>query len=126
MIRRNQEFLNRVNVLLDFLVIITAYVLATWFWLDVMGGHDDNMAALSGRTLGISCIYALVLIFLLSLFGFYGTTRTKRLGWKLQIIFITTSVTVLMASTLLFIFRLADFSRGVLFSFSTNAFILYT
>ena len=114
MIRRNQEFLNRINVILDSLVIVLSYILATWFWLDVMGGQSDNMAALSGKTVVLSCLYAFVLLFFLTLLGFYGTTRTRRLIWKIRTIFITTSVTVLLTSTLLYIFRLTDFSRGVL------------
>ena len=117
LIRRNQLFLNRINVLLDFLVVVASYVLATWFWLDVMGGRSDNMAALSGRTLLLSCLYAIALLLTLAASGLYTTTRTKKLSWKLERIFLSTSVAILVASTLLFIFRLVEFSRGVLFSF---------
>ena len=75
------------------------------------------MAALSGKTLLLSCVYAFALFFFLSMLGFYATTRTRRLTWKLRTIFIAVTVTVLLASTLLFIFRLVDFSRGVLLLF---------
>ena len=117
MIRRNQTFLNHLNVLLDMLLVIGAFMLASWFWIDVMGGSDANMAALSLRTLALSCIYALGLLFLLSLMGFYSTTRTRRLTWKVRALFIATTLGVLLASTLLFLFRLIDFSRGVLLLF---------
>ena len=36
MIRRNQAFLNRLNVLLDLLLVIAAYMLASWFWLGLL------------------------------------------------------------------------------------------
>ena len=117
MIRKNQTFLNRINVMLDFLVIISAYILATWFWLDIMGGKNDNIAALSERTVALSCVYAFILLLTLTLSGFYSTTRTRRLSWKAKTIFIATSITVLLTSTLLYIFRLTEFSRGVLGSF---------
>ena len=125
LIRRNQAFLNRINVLLDFLVIISAYYLASWFWLDVMDGRSDNMAAISGKTIALSCLYALLLLFTLSLFDFYGTTRTRRLTWKIRTIFIATSVTVLLTSTLFYVFRLTEFSRGVLSSFYLFLLVLF-
>ncbi len=114
LIRRNQAFLNRINVLLDFLLIVCAYILATWFWLDIMGGRNDNMAALNGKTIFLTSVYAFILVFSLTLLGFYSTTRTRRLVWKIQIIFILTSVTLLFTSTLFYLFRLTEFSRGVL------------
>ena len=117
MIRRNQAFLNKINILLDMLIVIFSYVVSSWFWLDVLDGYSRNMAAVSGRTVLLSCVYALVLFFVLSLFGFYSTTRTRRITWKLRTILFATTLTILAASALLFVFRLVDFSRGVLLVF---------
>ena len=116
MIRRNQEWLNRLNQLLDFLLVVFAYVFASWFRLVVLRGDRSNMA-ISGRMLLISALFAFALIFILTLTGFYGTTRTRRLGWKLQAIFLSCTAIVLVGFALLFLYRLVDFSRGVLFLF---------
>ena len=124
MIRRNQEFLNRVNMLLDMLLVIAAYILASWFRLSVLDGRGDNMAALSGRTLLLAVGFAVVVFFLLSIFGFYNTTRTRRLVWKTGVIFAAVSITALMAAALLFVFRWVEFSRGVLLVFYAFTLVL--
>lgn len=117
MIRKNQAFLNRVNILLDMLLVVFAYILASWIRFDFLDGRRNNMATISGRTILLAFAYSLVLFFLLSVLGFYNTTRTRRLVWKARTIFISVTLAILIASTLLFIFRLVDFSRGVLLVF---------
>ena len=117
MIRRNQEFLNLVNILLDMLLVTLIYVAASWIRLDFLGGSPDNPASVSGHTVLLALIYSFVLFFLLSLLGFYNTTRTRKLSWKIRTIFIAVTLTILLAGTLLFVFRLEDFSRGVLLVF---------
>ena len=82
MIRKNQEFLNRVNIILDMLLVIISYLFASWLRLDFFDGMGDNMAAVSGKTVLLAIAYSLVLFFLLSLMGFYNTTRTRRLTWR--------------------------------------------
>ena len=117
MIRKNQEFLNRLNQLGDILLVIGCYAFASWFWLVVKEGDANNMAMISGKTLLIALVYAFALSVLFMILGFYSTTRTRRLSWKLGIIFLGTTATVLSATFLLYLFRLQEFSRGVLFLF---------
>ena len=117
MIRRNQAFLNHLNVLIDWMIVIAAYVLSSWIWINLLEGDSRNLAALSGHTLLLSALYALVVFILLSMMDFYSTTRTRRLSWKLRTIFLAVTVAVLLASTVLFFLRMVDFSRGVLYMF---------
>ena len=117
MIRKNQEFLNRLNQLGDILLVIGCYAFASWFWLVAKRGDANNMAMISGKTLLISLVYASALSVLFMSLGFYSTSRTKRLSWRLGIISFGTTVTVLSSTFLLYLFRLHDFSRGVLFIF---------
>ena len=117
MIRKNQVFLNRVNILLDMLLVIVSYVFASWLRLDFFDGHSGNMAAVSGKTVLLAAAYSLVLFILLSFSGFYNTSRTRMLSWKIRTILLSVTLTTLIASTLLFLFRLVDFSRGVLLVF---------
>lgn len=126
MIRKNQEFLNKVNILLDMLLVILAYTLASWLRLDFFDGESSNMAAVSYRTVLLALAYSLMLFFLLSLIGFYNTTRTRKLSWKIKTIILSVTLSTLIASTFLFVFRLVDFSRGVLLVFylTTNAFLI--
>ena len=117
MIHRNQAFLNKVNIVLDMLLVVGVYMLASWLRLNIFDGEEGNMAAVSGRTVILASAYSLVLFLILSLFGFYNTTRTRRLAWKIRTIFLGVTLAIVIASALLFVFRLEDFSRGVLLVF---------
>ena len=116
MIKRNQAALNRLNAFLDFALVILSYLVSSWFRLYVLDGNRGNMALTKGMIVA-SMAYAVGLMIVLAMMGFYSTTRMRRLSWRLETIFIAVSVTVLIASTLLFVFRLEDFSRGVLLIF---------
>jgi len=124
LIRKNQEFLNKVNILLDMVLVVISYILASWIRLDFLDGESGNMAAISGKTVFLALAYSFVLFFLLSLMGFYNTTRTRRLVWKIKTIFLSVTLSTLIASTLLFLFRLVDFSRGVLLVFYLATIVL--
>ena len=117
MIRKNQAFLNRVNIILDMILVILSYMLATWLRLDIFDGDSGNMAGISTKTLLLAVVYSVMLFFILSMFGFYNTTRTRRLIWKVKTIFISVTISTLIATTLFFVFRLIDFSRGVILVF---------
>ena len=117
MIKKNQAFLNRVNIMIDILLVMVCYALSSWFWLVVKERDANNMAMINGNTLLIAFLYAAVLSFFFMTLGFYRTTRTRKLLWKLWIIFLGTTVTILVATFLLYLFRLQEFSRGVLFLF---------
>ena len=113
MIKRNQALLNRLNAIADFLLVILSYILSSWLRLFVFNGQRDNMALTRGMLVA-AVFYAAGLMIVLALPGFYSTTRTRRLSWKLGVLFVGITVALLVASTLLFIFRLEDFSRGIL------------
>lgn len=124
MIRKNQAFLNKVNIFADMLLVVLSYVLASWVRFDFLNGKEDNIGVLSEKTVLLALAYAVVLFFLLSIFGFYNTTRTRRLVWKIRTLFLCITLSTLMASSLLFVFRLVDFSRGVLLVFYLITLIL--
>lgn len=117
MIQKNQAFRMLISILLDLLLVFAAYAAASWLWLVVRNGDTSNMAMLSGRMALLALIYALAQVFVLSLFGFYIPARRRKLSWKLGMILAGTTLTVLAASFLLYLFRLVDFSRGVLLLF---------
>lgn len=117
MIRKNQAFLNRVNILLDMMLVVLSYILASLIRFNFLDGNRNNMAVLSEKTILLSLAYAVGLFFLLSACGFYNTTRTRRLVWKIWTLFLCVTLSTLFATTLLFFFKLVDFSRGALIVF---------
>ena len=117
MIRKNQAFLNRVNQFLDIALVVLCYAAASWFWLVLKEGDPGNMAMLNGKTMLVTVIHAVALSLFLMFFGFYGATRTRRLTWRLSVIFVCTTISLLAYSFLLYLFRKQEFSRGVLLLF---------
>lgn len=116
MIKRNQAWLNRLNAFIDFLLIIVSYVFSTWFRLLVLTNDTYNVA-LTRQMMLAAAVYALGLLLVLAMMGFYSTTRMRNIGRKLGVLLVGTSVTVLIASALLYVFRLEEFSRGTLLIF---------
>ena len=117
MIRRNQKMLNRINMLSDGVLIFASYVLASWLWLDVVRGGSRNMAALnelnqSGWTMAV--LYAAWTVFVLLCMSVYRRTRVQNGRRELMGIVLGNAVSILLAASALFVFRLEDFSRGVL------------
>ena len=116
MIKRNQTNFIRLSLLIDFILVIVSYLFSSWFRLRVLTMDIINIA-LTGRMVFAAVLYAAGLIVVLALMGYYTTSRTRDLAWQLSILIIGTTISVLIASTLFFIFRLQDFSRGVIIIF---------
>lgn len=117
MIQRNQKKLNRLNVLSDGVLIVLCYLFASWLWLDVIKNKAGNMAALSSlnaRGVLAAVIYAVWTVFLLSLLRVYHTSRVHRAGRESARILAGNAIALATAASVLFLFRLQDFSRGVL------------
>ena len=116
MIKRNQTVLNRINALIDLLLVVLSYLFSTWIRFYLMSGLRDNMA-LSRRMIFASALYAVGLVAVLALMGFYSSTRRRKLSWQLGRIVLATTVSVLVATALLYVYRLEDFSRVMLLIF---------
>lgn len=126
MIRKNQAFLNRVNILIDMLLVVLSYILASWIRLDFLDGYSGNMAAVSGKTVLLASAYAVLLFFLLSMLGFYNVTRVKKMSWIFRTLFLGITLATLIGTTVLFVFKLVDFSRGVILAFYVITLVLLT
>ena len=117
MIQRNQKKLNRLNVVSDGVMIVLSYLFAPWLWLDVIKNKAGNMAALSSlnaKGMLVAVVYAVWTVFLLSLFRVYHTSRVHRSLRESARILAGNAIALATAASALFLFRLQDFSRGVL------------
>ena len=113
MIKRNQEYLNRLNAFIDFLLVFFSYLFSAWFRLKVLHGWWENQG-LSRPMIIASAFYAAGLLLMLSALGFYGTTRVKKLSWKLSTLFIATTLSIFIVTALIFVFKIEDVSRGII------------
>lgn len=117
MIRKNQKILNRLNILSDGILILGSYLFAAWMWLDVIKDTEGNMAAVSnlnGRSLLVAIIYAAWTTLVLGCFKVYRTTRIHHSRREGGYILLGNALALATAGAALFLFRLQDFSRGVL------------
>ena len=62
----------------------------------------------------VALVYALGLWLFLALLGFYNSTRLKRLREKVRLIVTSNTGAIVIATGVLYLLRLQDFSRGVL------------
>jgi len=116
MIRRNQRQLNLLNILTDALLVFLSYVFASWLWLGVVT-KNPNMASLANLGNGsamAAVVYALWTVAVLGMLRVYRVTRVRKLGVQFRNIALGNLIALVTAAALLYLFRLQEFSRGVL------------
>ena len=123
MIKKNQTYLNRINAMLDFLLVFLSYLFSAWFRLRVLNGSWENKG-LSRPMIIASLFYAAGLIIMLGFFGFYRTARVKKLSWKLRTIFVATTMSIFVVTAFIFVFKVEDVSRGIIAIFYALTIVL--
>ena len=123
MIKRNQAYLNRINAFIDFILVFLAYLFSAWFRLHVLDGWWENQGLSTPMILASIC-YAAGLILMLSLLGFYSSTRVKKLFWKLETLFIATTFSIFIVTAVIFAFKIEDISRGIIVIFYVITLVL--
>ena len=113
MIQRNQSVINFLSALADFLLVFFSYLFSAWFRLKVLNGWWENKG-LSSPMILASLFYAAGLLFMLSLLGFYNSTRVKKLSWKLSTLYISATLSIFIVTALIFVFKIEDVSRGII------------
>ena len=116
MIKRNQDYINRMNAIIDFILVFAAYLFSAWFRLYVLHGSLRNLG-LSSPMILASLFYAAGLLLVLSIFGFYNSTRIRKLPWKLSVLFISVTLSIFAVTAIIFIFKIEDVSRGIIVIF---------
>lgn len=117
MIKENQRFLNFINATSDGLIVVASYLFSVWFWLDVLMKQKQNIALIHSFRQGVglaASLYAVAMVLLLAIFRLYDASRIRRVKKEIFIILEANAIGVLAIGTVLFAFRLQDFSRGVL------------
>ncbi|NLI55337.1 MAG: undecaprenyl-phosphate glucose phosphotransferase [Clostridiales bacterium] len=114
MIKRWQKVLNQINRLLDLLIIVASYYGSTYLWLVVIRNDRQNIALTQGNTFWLALAFALLLMFCYQVAGLYDSLRAKPIRYDVKWVLILNAIAVLGVAALLFLFRLVEFSRGVL------------
>lgn len=119
MIRDNQKIFNRLLVLLDAIVVAVSYFLA---WFIYLGGSVVEMAPGTGKLadeIYFSALFAIVPGFLLlyNFFDLYTPKRTARQKYEVFNIMRADTVGLIAIMVVLYVIKLQDFSRGMMFLF---------
>ncbi|HWQ06730.1 MAG TPA: undecaprenyl-phosphate glucose phosphotransferase [Feifaniaceae bacterium] len=116
MIKRWQKMLNTINRLIELVLIFASYFGSVAFWL-LLVRHDTQNIALQLSSAGwYALAYAILIVLLYQLVGLYDSVRAKPIGNEVKWVLGVNAVVTLFGAALLFVFRLSDFSRGVLLS----------
>lgn len=116
MIRRYQKELNRINILSDALLVFFSYIFASWIWLGIIK-QDANMAALGNFHNGIgfaAILYAVWTVVILAFLRLYRMTRFEKPSQELRNVLLGNLIALTTLAAVLYLFRLQEFSRGVL------------
>ena len=123
MIQRNQSALNFFSASADFFLVFFSYLFSAWFRLKVLNGWWENKG-LSSPMILASLFYAAGLLFMLSILGFYNTTRVRKLSWKLSTLYIGATISIFIVTALIFVFKVEDVSRGIIALFYVLTLVL--
>ena len=116
MIRKNQKTMNQLNAISDGCLVLLSYVFSSWLWLDVIR-NENNMASLDTLLshMGFTAVvYAACVVMVMSFFRMYRTSRLAKPTKGLKNVLIANAISLISAAALLYLFRLEEFSRGVL------------
>ncbi len=113
MINRDNRFFANLNILLDIILIILAYYLAVFLRLFVMDG-SVSLALWEYPYLLMALVYALSVTAIYNALGIYRHYRRRKTNGKILKIFAVNLFAIAVMTSFLFVYRLEDFSRGVL------------
>ena len=123
LIEENQKFFNRLLVILDALVITVSFA-GAWFVrfrTNLLGSHIEVIS----RSVYV-IVFGMLLVVLLLLYSAFNlySKRMMRIRTLLSNIVIANAVGALVFSALIYIIKIADFSRGMfVFFFGANTFL---
>ncbi len=114
MIKRNQKLINILNMLSDGMIIFLSYYIALFIRFVVLGGKSSLLLWKFPYSM-YRLVFSAGAVFVYYALGMYGSFRFKKVGSENISILSINGVLTVMFMAFLFVIRLEDFSRGVLF-----------
>ncbi len=118
MIRDNQKYFNRLQVLLDAIIIAGSYLLS--WWLKFEGPFADSGAGAYTMQFYFSALYFLVPGYLIIYYlnKMYTPKRTRRIETEITQVFAANLAGALVFLVCIAVFKISDFSRGLIAIYS--------
>lgn len=119
MIKRNQRYFNWINRLLDMAIVYASYIGAVWYWIIQMENDINNISlhfAVERPEPVLILSFVFVVIFQYG--GMYDSFRFQKLRSELLQLLKLHVVCVMLGIGCVFLFKVRDFSRGVIIFFA--------
>ncbi len=118
MIKDNQKYFNRLQILLDAIVVAAAYLLS--WWLKFEGPLADSGAGAYTMQFYFSALYFLVPGYLIIYYlnKMYTPKRTRRIETEITQVFAANLAGALVFLVCIAVFKISDFSRGLIAIYS--------
>lgn len=116
MIKDNQKYLNRLQIILDALIIAASYLLA-WFvkFESSMANKDPNIGRLEENVYFTALVFIVPgYLVLYDIFKLYAPKRTAKSKYEIWDLLKANATGVLLIMVALFAIKLQDFSRGLI------------
>lgn len=111
MIRENQKYLNKLQVIMDMAIIVISFLLAYYLRFYIL---DGNISMMFNHSF-IPILISLPMYFILyNLFELYSPQRTKTIYKEISAIIKVNFIGLLVLTLGLYVFKIVDFSRIVL------------
>lgn len=125
MIKRNQRYFNWINRLSDMALVYIAYLAAVWFWLFLLENKRDNVSIrFAGENPWPLLVLAFAFVVVFQYGGLYDSFRFQKLRTEMWQLFKLHALCVMAGIGCIFLFKLRDFSRGVIVSYAIFAYVL--
>lgn len=123
MIKDNQKHLNRIHVVLDALIIVVSYLIAWWVQFSFLA--DPKAGKLPIETYMMALLFVVPgYILLYDAFHLYKPKRVSGRMLEAGNLFLANMVGLLGFFFVLFLMKISDFSRGLIFLFTMVNFVL--
>ena len=113
MIKRNQKLINILNMISDCILIYFSYYFALFFRFIVLEGKISLILWKYPYSLAMA-IYSIAIVFVYRICRMYGSYRFKAMGEENISILAINGLGVVILMAIMYVFRMDDFSRGVL------------
>lgn len=117
MIKPYQKYLNFLNKLIDLGLIVLAYFVATYLWLLVIQENPINMARDMQSAWLFALVYGCIAVVIYRIVGLYDALRARPVGGEIGKVLWANLLSTLIVAAALYLFRLQEFSRGVVGTF---------
>lgn len=119
MIRENQKYLNKLQVIIDMGVLPVSFILSYLIRFHLM---DNGLLSLTRQELFFTMVCSMpIFFFLYNLFDIYSTRRTKPIHVEISAVVKVNVIGFIILTVCLFVFKIVNFSRWMLiFCFILN------